>query len=36
LRCHNFSGFFSLGGGNVYPDSLKDAADNMLWLLENM
>ncbi len=36
LRCHNFSGFFSLGGGNIYPDSLKEAADNMSWLLDNM
>jgi len=36
LRCHNFSGYFSLGGGVCYPGSLKKAAAGMVELLDNM
>lgn len=36
LRCHNFSGYFCLGGGCGYPGTLKEAADAMMELLENM
>lgn len=36
FRCRNFDGFMCLGGGAVYPGSLKDAADDLIWLLENM
>ncbi len=36
LRCHNFSGYFCLGGGCGSPVSLKEAAKSMLELLENM
>ncbi|MBE6359172.1 MAG: hypothetical protein E7057_08005 [Lentisphaerae bacterium] len=36
LRCHNFAGFFCLGGGSGYPGTLKEAADDLIWLLDNM
>lgn len=36
LRCHNFSGFFTLGGGFPYPGTLKEAVKNFNDLLENM
>lgn len=36
LRCHNFSGYFCLGGGCGYPGTLKEAAGALLELLENM
>lgn len=36
LRCHNFSGFFSLGGGIAAPVTLKEMADDFVWLLDNM
>ncbi|MBO4305439.1 MAG: AAC(3) family N-acetyltransferase [Lentisphaeria bacterium] len=36
LRCHNFAGFFTLGGGAVYPGTLAEAAKNFDSLLENM
>ena len=36
LRCHNFDGFMCLGGGSVYPGSLQEAADEFIWMLDNM
>lgn len=36
MRCRNFDGFFSLGGGAVYPGSMKNAVDELTWLLDNM
>ncbi len=36
LRCGNFSGYITLGGGAVYPGSLKDAVSNFTDLLDNM
>ena len=36
LRCHNFSGFMTLGGGNAYPGTLEDAVNNFTELLDNM
>ena len=36
LRCHNFSGFLSLGGGIMPAVSLKETADDFVWLLDNM
>ena len=36
LRCHNFSGFFSLGGGIAMPVTLKEMAEDFSWLLDNM
>ncbi len=36
LRCGNFSGYFCLGGGSVYPSDLTEAADNFRVLLQNM
>lgn len=36
FRCRNFDGFMCLGGGADYPGSLKEAADDLIWLLDNM
>lgn len=36
LRCHNFSGFFCLGGGMPYPGSLEDAVNDFRNLLAAM
>ena len=36
LRCHNFSGFFCIGGGAAYPGTLEDAVDDFVYLLDNM
>ncbi len=36
LRCRNFDGFMTLGGGGVYPGSLKDAVEDFTYLLDNM
>ncbi|MBO7147381.1 MAG: AAC(3) family N-acetyltransferase [Lentisphaeria bacterium] len=36
LRCHNFSGWFTLGGGVIYPGTLKEAAKDFVHLLDNM
>ena len=36
LRCHNYSGYLCLGGGTGYPGSLKEAADELIFLLDNM
>ncbi|MBQ4329269.1 MAG: AAC(3) family N-acetyltransferase [Lentisphaeria bacterium] len=36
LRCHNFAGFFSLGGGIAAPVTLKEMAEDFVWLLDNM
>lgn len=36
MRCHNFSGYFCLGGGAIYPGSLEMAAEEFRLLLENM
>ncbi|MBE6366417.1 MAG: AAC(3) family N-acetyltransferase [Lentisphaerae bacterium] len=36
LRCHNFSGFMTLGGGAAYPGGLADAVGNFTALLDNM
>ena len=36
LRCHNFSGWFSLGGGARFPGTLKDAADDLFKLIDTM
>lgn len=36
LRCHNFSGYFCLGGGSGAAGSLKENADALLDLIENM
>ncbi|NMA43329.1 MAG: AAC(3) family N-acetyltransferase [Oligosphaeraceae bacterium] len=36
LRCHHFSGFFTLGGGAVYPGDLKQAVQDFSDLLDNM
>ena len=36
LRCHNFSGFFCLGGGMSYPGSLEDAVNDFRNLLAAM
>lgn len=36
LRCHNFSGTFTLGGSCAYPGTLADAVKNFDNLLKNM
>ena len=36
LRCHNFDGFMTLGGGGIYPGTLVEAVDNFTQLLDNM
>ncbi len=36
LRCHNFCGWFNLGGGAIYPGTLQDAATDFTHLLDNM
>ena len=36
MRCHNFSGFMTLGAGGSYPGSLKEAVDNFTELLDTM
>ena len=36
LRCHNFAGVITLGGGADYPGTLTEAADDLAWLLDNM
>ena len=36
LRCHNFAGFFSLGGGIMPVVSLKEMVEDFVWLLDNM
>lgn len=36
LRCRNFDGFMTLGGGAAYPGTLKDAVDDFTYLLDNM
>lgn len=36
LRCRNFDGFMTIGGGFEYPGILEDAVDRFAELLENM
>lgn len=36
MRCHNFSGFMTLGAGGSYPGTLKEAVDNFTELLDTM
>ena len=36
MRCHNFSGFMTLGGGSIYPGDLKTAVSDFTNLLDNM
>ncbi|NLZ62220.1 MAG: AAC(3) family N-acetyltransferase [Lentisphaerae bacterium] len=36
MRCHNFSGWFTLGGGGSYPGSLKDAVRAFTNLLDTI
>ena len=36
LRCHNFAGFMTLGGGAVYPGTLGDAVADFTRLLNEM
>lgn len=36
LRCHNFAGIFTLGGGSIYPGTLTEAVKNFNTLLKNM
>ena len=36
LRCHNFAGFMTLGGGAVYPGTLGDAVADFNRLLDEM
>ena len=36
MRCYNFDGFMTLGGGTGYPGTLKDAVENFTHLLDNM
>ena len=36
LRCRNFDGFMTLGGGTGYPGTLKDAVEDFTYLLDNM
>ena len=36
LRCHNFDGWFCLGGGVRYPGTLKEAVADLVRLLDNM
>jgi len=36
LRCRNFSGVMTLGGGAVYPGSLREATADFVRLLDNM
>lgn len=36
LRCHSFSGIFTLGGGSVFPGSLMDACRQFEKVLDNI
>jgi hypothetical protein len=36
MRCHNFSGFMTLGGGASYPGDLQEAVSNFTQLLDTM
>ena len=36
LRCGNFAGFMTLGGGSVYPGTLEDAVSDFTGLLDSM
>ncbi len=36
LRCHNFPGWFCLGGGSPFPGTIKDAADDLFRLIDAM
>ncbi len=36
LRCHYFGGCFCLGGGNLFPGTLKDAVGDFTRLLDRM
>ena len=36
LRCHSFSGIFTLGGGSVFPGSLMDARRQFENILDNI
>ena len=36
MRCYNFDGFMTLGGGAAYPGNLEDAVSNFTSLLDNM
>jgi aminoglycoside 3-N-acetyltransferase len=36
MRCYNFSGFMTLGGGAAYPGNLEEAVRNFTHLLDNM
>ncbi|MBO5923846.1 MAG: AAC(3) family N-acetyltransferase [Lentisphaeria bacterium] len=36
LRCHNFSGFMTLGGGGSYPGTLAGAVADFTKMLDNM
>ena len=36
VRCHNFSGFMTLGGGGSYPGTLTEAVANFTELLDTM
>jgi hypothetical protein len=36
VRCHNFSGFMTLGGGGSYPGTLTEAVADFTELLDTM
>ena len=36
MRCYNFDGFMTLGGGAVYPGTLEEAVSSFTNLLDNM
>jgi aminoglycoside 3-N-acetyltransferase len=36
LRCHSFSGIFTLGGGSVFPGNLMDARRQFEMILDNI
>ena len=36
MRCYNFDGFMTLGGGAAYPGTLEEAVSNFTNLLDNM
>ena len=36
VRCHNFDGFMTLGGGGSYPGTLTEAVANFTELLDTM
>ena len=36
LRCQNFSGYMTLGGGAVYVNDLMETRDNFICLIQEM